>query len=98
MSRNGFMRRVRRAFAAALAATASGSFGVVYAQEAPMQITSEGPVAVAKELSLSVGQSAALRSSWKIKRVSVANPEIADVDALETNEVLVIAKATGKTD
>jgi pilus assembly protein CpaC len=53
---------------------------------------------VGKELTLNVGHSAALRSSWKIKRVSVANPAVADVDALETNEVLVVAKSVGQTD
>ncbi len=90
-------RRARRALAAVLASMATGALGV-YAQEAPVRLTSEGPVAVSKELNLSVGQSAALRSSWNIKRVSVANPEVADVDALETNEVLVIAKEVGKTD
>ena len=54
--------------------------------------------AVGKELPLNVGHSAALRTTWKLKTVSVANPDIADVDALETNELLIVAKSVGKTD
>ncbi len=94
-----FSQRVRRALAAALAAVASGTLGVQAQEaEAPIQLTGNHKSAVGEELNINVGHSSALRSSWKIKRVSVANPEVADVDALETNEVLVIAKAVGKTD
>lgn len=96
--RKGMNGLARRCFAAATAALlTAGAFSAV-AQEAPVLLTGQVRSTVGKELKIFVGHSAALRTTWKIKRVSVANPDVADVDALETNEVLVVAKKLGKTD
>ncbi len=97
----GFMKRglVRRVVASVTAALLTVGTLTARAQEAPVLLTG-GDVneAVGKQLTINVGHSAALRSAWKIKRVSVANPNVADVDALETNELLVVAKSVGQTD
>lgn len=97
----GFTKKglVRRALASATAALMTlGTFGAS-AQEAPVLLTGgDAQMAVGKELSLEVGSSAALRSAWRMKKVSVANPAVADVEALETNELLIVAKSIGKTD
>jgi pilus assembly protein CpaC len=90
---------VRRALASATAALLTVGTFAATAQEAPVILTgSDVQEAVGNELTLNVGHSAALRSAWRIKRVSVANPAVADVDALETNELLVVAKKVGQTD
>lgn len=93
--RHGLARRCLAGLAAAVMTV--GTFGAV-AQDPPVLLTAETPTPLGKEMTVFVGHSAALRTSWNIKRVSVADPEIADVDALETNEVLVVAKKLGKTD
>ncbi len=49
-------------------------------------------------LQLSVGHSRNLKTPWPVKRVSVANPDVANVKVLTPNQILVMAKAVGTTD
>jgi pilus assembly protein CpaC len=50
-----------------------------------------------KEINLFVGKSVILRSIENIKRVSVAAPEIADLNLISRNEVYLTGKAVGVT-
>ena len=52
---------------------------------------------VTKELSVTVGKSLIIDSPINIQRVSVANPDLADVVAISPKEVLVNGKAPGET-
>jgi pilus assembly protein CpaC len=65
------------------AATSSFSAGIALAQNADFHVTE--------------GQSRVLRHKEKIKTVSVANSEIADVVAITSDELVVIGKKAGNT-
>ncbi len=52
---------------------------------------------VTKDLSVTVGKSLIIDSPINIQRVSVANPDLADVVAISPKEVLVNGKAPGET-
>jgi len=93
---NGLVRVWASAVAAAAVAVAT--LGAVAQMSAPTLLTGANAGPVGETLELHVGRSAALRTDWNIKRVSVADPEVADVDALETNELLIVAKDPGQTD
>jgi len=49
------------------------------------------------KISLSVNKSAVIRTIRNIDRVSVGNPDIADVNVIASNSVLLTAKKTGST-
>lgn len=49
-------------------------------------------------LEVYVGQSRSLSTDWPVNRVSVTDPEIADVEVLSPNQVLVMGKEAGSTD
>lgn len=50
------------------------------------------------QLDVYVGQSKALSTDWPVNRVSVTDPQIADVEVLSPNQVLVLGKEVGSTD
>lgn len=79
------------------------------AQSTARLITTSNPngsINSGEVLEMDVGRSAAIRTDWAIARVSVANPEVADVQVLDPgevstsalNEVLIVSNAVGKTD
>ncbi|MBI4558840.1 MAG: pilus assembly protein N-terminal domain-containing protein [Candidatus Hydrogenedentes bacterium] len=49
-------------------------------------------------LEMGIGRSRVIRTPYRVERVSVANPEIADVQILGPNEILVVAMSAGTTD
>jgi hypothetical protein len=51
-----------------------------------------------RRIKLEVGRSKVVRADWPVTRVSVADSEIADVQVLSPNEVLVVGKSIGVTD
>jgi pilus assembly protein CpaC len=74
------------------------------AQDAGPTVTvsaGQGPV---ETIRLQVGQSAVIKTPWKVKQVAVTDPDIADVDVyavtqgLPPDQVRVMGKATGMTD
>src|ERR1051326_2216084 len=52
----------------------------------------------AHNLKIDVGRSRVIKAPWAVKRVSVANPKIADVQILTPQEVLVVGNEIGVTD
>jgi pilus assembly protein CpaC len=62
---------------------------------APLMITRE--LGATRELSMEVGQSRLMESSVPLGRVSVANPDVADVKVVTNNQLLVTAKGVGET-
>jgi len=82
---------VVRAGLLGLAVAACAAPGVVWAQS---------PVAAdaaATNLTVDVGTQQLLRQKLPIRRVAVANPEIADVSVINSRELLINGKATGVT-
>ena len=69
-----------------------------WSQEAPMRLTNGGERVVGHRLQVKVGGYEALSTSWNISRVSIADPSIADANALESNEVLIVGNSVGVTD
>ncbi len=53
---------------------------------------------LSKPLAVSVGRSTVLQAPWPVKRVSVTDPKIADIQVLTPRQVLVSGKAVGSTD
>lgn len=49
-------------------------------------------------LSLNVGRSITIQSPWMVKRISISDPKIADVQVLTPEKVLVFGKSVGVTD
>lgn len=49
-------------------------------------------------LSVDVGQSTLVKPPWPVARISVTQPEIADVKAIAPDQVLVLGKSVGSTD
>ena len=69
--------------------------GAAYGQEAdPVTIN---PEAVQK-VEVDEGRSVVLTPRWPVARVSVADPEVADVQVLSEMEVVVLGRSTGVTD
>ena len=68
-----------------------------WSQDAPRFLTNGGELA-GDNLKILVGHQTALQTPWRVKRVSVSDPRIADVAVQETNEVLIVAKSAGVTD
>jgi pilus assembly protein CpaC len=44
------------------------------------------------------GKSQTVRTPWPVKRISLTNPDIADVQALQPESLVVMGKAVGTTD
>jgi pilus assembly protein CpaC len=64
----------------------------------PPALGAQGEPPRVERLDLSTGRSLALQSPAAITRVTVANPDVADVVVIGTTDVVVNAKATGETD
>jgi len=100
MIRSGAVRFLRVesiVFMAALATTLSLMPDVSAAAEGdssePYVTTSSG-----ESIELMIGGSLTISAPWYVVRASVANPEVADIEMLEPNQVLVIGLETGATD
>jgi pilus assembly protein CpaC len=57
----------------------------------------QAEISSAKKLDLYVGKSIVLRSAARVKRVSIAAPEIADFVLISPNEIYLTGKAAGST-
>jgi pilus assembly protein CpaC len=77
--------------AAMLAATSAFAEG----DRTPLRIERE--ITSSKELSLEVGQNRLMESSVPLGRVSVANPDVADLKVVTSTQLLVTAKGVGDT-
>jgi pilus assembly protein CpaC len=53
---------------------------------------------IGETLEIGVGRSKAIRTPWTIKRVSVADPDVADVEVLDPDQVIVVGQSIGSTD
>jgi pilus assembly protein CpaC len=51
-----------------------------------------------KVITIQVGRSVIIKAPWKVTRVSVTDPEVADVQVLTPDQVLLMGKALGSTD
>lgn len=49
-------------------------------------------------LTVNVGQSQVVKAPWPVKRVSITDPNVADVKVLTADQVLVMGKNVGSTD
>jgi pilus assembly protein CpaC len=78
-----------------LAAIRFGKTVPLEGQEAPAPAK---PLELGKSLTLQVGRSAVIKAPWNVVRVSVADPQVADVQALTPDQVLVTGKSLGATD
>lgn len=76
--------------AAALCACA----GAAWAQEAPAQVR----VAEERALTIPVGHSMVVEPGWRVSEVAVADDEIADVQVVNPQRVVIMGKAFGSTD
>src|SRR5262245_2563032 len=63
--------------------------------QAPLKINRE--ITSERELSLEVGQNRLMETSEPLGRVSVANPEVADLKVVTNSQLLVTAKGVGDT-
>src|SRR4051812_16898656 len=63
--------------------------------ESAMQIERE--ISSTKEISLEVGQNRLMELSTPLGRVSVANPEVADLKVVTSAQLLITAKGVGDT-
>jgi len=63
--------------------------------EEPLKIERE--VSSSRELSLEVGQTQLMQTGAALARVSVANPEVADLKVVTSTQVLLTAKGVGET-
>ncbi|MDB5172569.1 MAG: hypothetical protein JWN51_1342 [Phycisphaerales bacterium] len=81
-----------------LFATASfhTGLGVVRAEAPATQNAAD--VTQLPPIMLYVGRSSVVQAPWPIKRVSVSDPKIADIQVLTPTQVLVAGRATGTTD
>jgi len=73
---------------------ASSAVGAQSRAAFPLLTTQE----VGDTLEVGVGRSKAIRTPWIIKRVSVADPDVADVEVLDPDQVIVVGKSIGSTD
>ncbi len=56
------------------------------------------PEEIGEILELGVGRSKAIHTPWTIRQVSVANPNIADVQVIDPDTVLIVGNSIGSTD
>jgi pilus assembly protein CpaC len=66
-----------------------------WTKQSPLRIERE--ISTTKELSLEVGQNRLMETSVPLGRVSVANPEVADLKVVTSTQLLVTAKGVGDT-
>ena len=85
----------RRAAATALRRVA---VACLVACAAPAALVAQADAARVERIDISVGRSIAIQSPVGITRVTVANPEIADVVVVGTTDVVLNGKAGGETD
>lgn len=67
--------------------------GTAYGQAPADKSAQQGP-----QLTVPLGLSKVVDAPWPVKRMSVTNPETADVQALTPKKVLVMGKSVGSTD
>jgi pilus assembly protein CpaC len=91
--RKGLGTRVACALLAGALATAS--FSAAAAESTVVQLDPGGERI--SELAVDVGRTTVVRPGFRVKRVSVGNPEVADVVVTSASEVSVVAKSTGET-
>ena len=53
---------------------------------------------LSRELAVPAGHSSLIKTPWFVKQVSVADPEIADVQVVAPDQVLIIGRQVGSTD
>ncbi len=91
-----------RAFAAALRLAAvrlvSCSVAALVLHAAPAALLAQGDPIRVERLDVSVGRSLAIQVPPGVSRVTVANPDVADVVVVGTSDVVVNGKARGETD
>ena len=85
----------RRAAAAALRRVA---VACLVAGAAPAVLVAQADAVRVERIDISVGRSLPIQSPVGITRVTVANPEIADVVVVGTTDVVLNGKASGETD
>jgi pilus assembly protein CpaC len=90
---NTASRRLAAPFLTALAALHAASVLAQTQTPAPSEAPPEPRV-----LTVPLGRSQLVEAPWLVKRLSVTNPEIADVQALAPQRVLVQGKTMGSTD
>ena len=84
-------RRARWRLAAAAAALAA-------AVAAPGALAAQTPEGQIQQVPLTVGRAYPIQTTTSIARISVANPEVADVAVVGDRDVVINAKAPGETD
>jgi pilus assembly protein CpaC len=87
--------RPRLAGALAVLALALPPAAVHANPDRPLRIERE--VTSSKELSLEVGQNRLMETSLQLGRVSVANPDVADLKVVTSTQLLITAKGVGDT-
>ncbi len=66
---------------------------------APASVTTEAfAVPLSRELSVPAGHSSLIKTPWFVKQVSVADPDVADVQVVAPDQVLVVGRTVGSTD
>src|SRR2546421_631990 len=81
---------------AAGAATARGQATTQPATESNAAVLQETPANL-RTIDLIVGQSRTIDAAWPVKRVSVADPNIADVDVVSPRRIQIQGKSVGRT-
>ncbi len=89
LRRRAFPLALRHAIVVALAAVTGA---------APAPLRAQGDAVRVERLDISVGRSLAIQVPAGVSRVTVANPEIADVVVVGTSDVVLNGKANGETD
>ena len=89
-----------RLFVLLLAASWSA---LVLGQAAPGQgsiptTEAKAPSAETAVIALDAGRSHLVQAPWPVKTVSVSNPDVADVQAIAPNRVVILGKSVGSTD
>ena len=72
--------------------------GLAEGQSADVQVRSAPAPDHQEEITLDVGRSAVIRPPWKVTRVWVTDPNVADVEVLTPDKVLVMGRSVGSTD
>ena len=93
-------KRNRLAYCIATAVISAGVF-MSAGPRAMAQVPSAQPSITgddARSVHLGVGKTKLIEAPWPVSRVSVSNPEIADVEVLSPHQVLLMGNAVGVTD
>lgn len=89
----GLERLTRPAWWLLVVVAACGAVPV--ASNLPVAVTAQGG---ANRVELSLGRSVVVTAPWPVKNVSVANPEVADVQITSATQMIVLSKGVGVTD